>query len=81
MIDVGKELSPPELLKPSATNPHEGSYITSVAWNKSVSHILASAGSDGLIALYDIKSKKSIFNFRDNSSNNNTRQVEIAWSK
>ena len=51
MIDVGKELAPPELLKPSATNPHEGSYITSVAWNKSVSHILASAGSDGLICL------------------------------
>lgn len=43
--------------------------------------MLASAGSDGLIALYDIKTNKSIFSFRDNTPGNNTRQVEIAWSK
>jgi hypothetical protein len=31
--------------------------------------------------LYDIKVNRSIFNFKDNSSNNNQRQVEVAWSK
>lgn len=44
-------------------------------------HILASAGSDGLVALYDIKTNKSIFKIKDNFSNNNQRQVKIAWSK
>ena len=65
----------------SENNPHEGTYITSLSWNKEVPNILASAGSDGLVALYDIKLNKSIFRFKDNFTGGNTRQVEIAWSK
>lgn len=81
LLNVGEDASSPEILKPSEKNPHSGSYVTSVTWNKEVAHILASAGSDGLIALWDIKNKKSIFNFKDSSSSTSFRQVEIAWSK
>jgi hypothetical protein len=34
-----------------------------------------------LVALYDIKTNKSIFKIKDNFSNNHSRQVKIAWSK
>ena len=61
LMDVGKDASDPTIMAPSKKNPHEESYITSCAWNKEVAHILASAGSDGLIALWDIKTQKSIF--------------------
>lgn len=81
LMDVGKDVYSPTIMKPSQKNPHEGSYITSCAWNKEVAHILASAGSDGLIALWDIKSNKSIFNFKDSAANTNYREVSIAWSK
>lgn len=46
-----------------------------------MAHILASAGSDGLIALWDIKTNKSIFQFKDSGPSTSYRQVEIAWSK
>ena len=75
LIDVGKDVNSPTIMKPSQKNPHEGSYITSVTWNKEVSHILASAGSDGLIALFDIKTNKSIFNFKDSAPTTSYRQV------
>lgn len=80
-MDVARDITSPDILKPSSKNPHEGSYITSVTWNKEVAHILASAGNDGLIALYDIKNNKSIFSFKDNSTSVGSRQVEIAWSR
>ena len=70
LLDVGRDPTAPDILKPSQKNPHEGSYITSVRWNKEVPHILASAGSDGLIALWDIKTNKSIFNFKDSAASN-----------
>ena len=81
LVDVGKDVLNPDVLQPSQNNPHEGSYISSVSWNKEVAHILASAGSDGLIALWDIKTNKSIFQFKDSAPSHYFRQVEIAWSK
>ncbi len=46
-------------------------------------HIFASASSNGLIALWDIKSKSSIFQFKDSPNTANTvgRNVVICWSK
>jgi protein transport protein SEC31 len=69
------------MVKPGKKNPHEGSYVTSVAWNKEVAHILASASENGLIALWDIKTDSSIFQFRDNSVSSGQRNVVICWSK
>ncbi len=43
ILDIGKDIANPEIKKPGNRNPHEGSYITSVAWNKEVANILASA--------------------------------------
>ena len=34
LLDIGKDISNPEIKKPGNRNPHEGSYITSVSWNK-----------------------------------------------
>ena len=63
-------------------NPHEGSRVTSVAWNNEVNYIFASAGENGVIALWDIKKNDSIFQFRDSpSSTNANRNVTVAWSK
>jgi hypothetical protein len=43
ILDVSKDPSDPQLIKPGKKNPHDGSYVTSVSWNKEVPHILASA--------------------------------------
>ena len=75
LLDVGRDITAPDILKPSQKNPHEGSYVTSTTWNKEVPHILASAGSDGLIALWDIKTNKSIFSFKDSAPTTSFRQV------
>jgi len=43
---------------------------------------LASASENGLIALWDIKANRSIFEFKDSpSSNAGNRNVVICWSK
>lgn len=43
---------------------------------------MASASENGLIALWDIKSNRSIFEFKDSpSSNVGNRNVVICWSK
>jgi hypothetical protein len=34
IMDIAEDISNPSLLKPGNKNPHEGSYITSVKWNK-----------------------------------------------
>lgn len=41
---------------------------------------MASAGDNGLIALWDVKVNKSIFSFNENS-NTSHKNVSIAWSK
>jgi hypothetical protein len=34
ILDVGKDPSDPQLVKPGKKNPHEKSYVTSVSWNR-----------------------------------------------
>jgi WD40 repeat protein len=41
---------------------------------------MASAGDNGLIALWDVKVNKSIFSFNDHSHTSH-KNVSIAWSK
>lgn len=82
ILDVSKDPTDPELVKPGKRNPHDGSYVTSVSWNREVSHILASASENGLVALWDIKTNNSIFQFKDSgASSSGNRSVVICWSK
>lgn len=80
-MDIGENLSEPNIFKISEKNPHAGSYITAVAWNKEVAHIMASASDNGLIALWDVKVNKSIFTFNDSPNGLSQKNVNIAWSK
>ena len=48
-------------------NHHQGSKITSISWNRIVSHILASASENGKIVVWDLKTNKPIFNFTESS--------------
>lgn len=83
IMDVGKGFGEDNELyiKPGHKNPHVNSYVTAVTWNKEVPHIMASASENGLIALWDIKTTSSIFQFRDNSQSTGSRNVSISWSK
>lgn len=70
------------MIKLGKKNPHDGSYVTSVSWNREVPHILASASENGLVALWDIKTNNSIFQFKDSGfSSSGNRNVTICWSK
>jgi protein transport protein SEC31 len=71
----------PDLRKPGKKNPHAGSYVTSVSWNREVGHILASASENGLVALWDVKSNSSIFHFGGDTGGSGSRNVVICWSK
>jgi WD40 repeat protein len=79
---LNKDPKNPDIRKPGKKNPHIGSYITSVSWNREVSNILASASENGVVALWDVKTNNSIFQFRDSgSSTSGNRNVVICWSK
>ena len=81
LLNVGKDPSEPELIKPGSKNPHVNSYVTSVSWNREVPHILASGSENGQVALWDIKTNKSIFSFKDSAPSSGNRNVTICWSK
>lgn len=81
LLNTGKNPSEPELIKPGKKNPHINSYVTSVSWNREVAHILASASENGLVALWDIKTNNSIFQFKDSAVSSGNRNVVICWSK
>jgi protein transport protein SEC31 len=82
IVIIDKDPSDPDLRKPGSRNPHQGSYVTSVSWNREVPQILASASENGLVALWDTKANKSIFQFRDSgASTSGNRNVAICWSK
>jgi protein transport protein SEC31 len=74
ILIVDKDPSEPDLRKPGKKNPHNGSYVTSVSWNREVSHILASASENGLVALWDIKTNNSIFQFRDSGASTSSNR-------
>ena len=56
------------MFKPGVPNHHQGSRITSISWNRVVSHILASASENGKIVVWDLKVNKSIFTFSEPQS-------------
>lgn len=69
--DLGKSVKKPDRFKPANQNFHEGSLITTVTWNRVVPHILASASEDGKIVVWDLRTSKSIFQFKEPASNLN----------
>ena len=79
------------LFKPGKMNPHEGNPITSIAWNKNVQFILASASDNCLTTVWDLKQNKPIYHFSEPSSvvdsfnesqfpSSVQRKVSIAWN-
>lgn len=65
LIQDISQLKKPTKFKPGEPNFHEGHRITSISWNRVVSHILASASEDGKIVVWDLKQSKSIFQFTE----------------
>ena len=66
--DISHNIKQPNVFKPGVPNHHQGSRITSISWNRVVSHILASASENGKVVVWDLKSNKSIFTFTEPSS-------------
>jgi protein transport protein SEC31 len=56
IMDIEENITNPQIFAPAEENPHEGSMISAVSWNKKVSHILASASRNGLTTVWDLKS-------------------------
>ena len=69
LIQDISQLKRPTKFKPGEPNFHEGHRITSISWNRVVSHILASASEDGKIVVWDLKQSKSIFQFTEPRQN------------
>jgi len=69
----------PRVVSPGAKSPGPGSDISCVAWNRKVTHIMASTSHNGLSVVWDLKLKKPVINFT-NSNNRNQRNSVIAWN-
>lgn len=54
--------------------------VTSVSWNKSVSHIFAAAGSAGYTSIWDLKSKKEVLHLTYTSQSGSRATLStVAW--
>ena len=63
IIDIGPNIEEPVVFNPGDVNYHEDSRVCSVAWNKKVKYILASASENGLVIIWDLKTNHEIFHF------------------
>lgn len=61
VVDISKDLDNPIIIAPGESNLHENSLITSVSWNKKVPHILASASSNGVAVVWNLKTNQVSF--------------------
>lgn len=61
-------------------NLHENSSINDISWNRKVPHILASASSNGIAVIWDLKMNKAIFSFNDNKKFKTNRKVSLSWN-
>jgi protein transport protein SEC31 len=69
----------PRVVSPGAKSPGPGADISCVAWNRKVTHIMASTSHNGLSVVWDLKLKKPVINFT-NSNNRSQRNSVIAWN-
>ena len=69
----------PRVVSPGAKSPGPGADISCVAWNRKVTHILASTSHNGLSVVWDLKLKKPVINFT-NANNRGQRNSVIAWN-
>ncbi|EER05343.1 conserved hypothetical protein [Perkinsus marinus ATCC 50983] len=68
----------PSVFKPThGPNKHAGTEVTCLDWNRKVQHILATASTNGLTVVWDLKSKKEVIGFRD--PGNRTRISSLLW--
>ena len=61
VVDISKDIENPDIIAPGETNLHQGGFITSVSWNKKVPHILASASSNGVAVVWNLKTSQVSF--------------------
>lgn len=69
----------PRVVSPGTKSPGPGADISCVAWNRKVTHIMASTSHNGLSVVWDLKLKKPVINFT-NSNNRSQRNSVIAWN-
>ncbi|CUM67867.1 uncharacterized protein PRCAT00005576001 [Priceomyces carsonii] len=53
--------------------------ITSVAWNRSVGHILATTSNGGFTSIWDLKSKREVLHLSYNGPNGKSNFSHVAW--
>jgi protein transport protein SEC31 len=68
----------PSVYTPGAMNQNISSDITSVAWNRKVIHVLATATYSGTTIIWDLRAKRPAVTFADPSRRNKCKA--IAWS-
>jgi len=56
-----------------------GSGVTTVAWNKKVGHIIASANENGQTSIFDLRQKRAIVTLR-HSGRANVRTTALSWN-
>jgi len=71
--------SNPRLFSPGTNNASSTSDIACVAWNRKVTHILASTAHNGMSVVWDLKLKRPVINFADSSSRGQRNSV-IEWN-
>ncbi len=69
-LPQGAPLSPSDTIQQKAQ-------ITAIAWNSQVAHILASAASDGTVAVWDLKARKAWCELR---AENGLAVADLAWN-
>jgi protein transport protein SEC31 len=60
------------------TEPSKGAQVTQLAWNSQVAHIVASAASDGIVSVWDLKSKRPWCRLQAESSGISVS--DVAWN-
>ena len=68
----------PDVFRGVTTSKHANSEVLSVAWNRKVQHILASASNQGLLVVWDLKNKKEVVTIKD--PGNRTRPSGLSWN-
>lgn len=68
----------PDIFRGVTTTKHLNSEVVCLSWNRKVQHIMASASSQGLIVVWDLKNKKEVVNIKD--PGNRTRCSSLSWN-
>lgn len=68
-----------DIFSAGENNPHEGYFVSTVAWNKKIEKILASAGQNGKVVFWDVLANKYIFQL-EGEETDSQRHISLAWN-